>query len=328
MLLLSVIVPVYNVEKYISSCLLSILENDLDPAEYEIIVVDDGSPDKSMEIVNSLTGKYSNIKIHTQKNSGISGARNSGIRLAKGKYILFVDSDDWLKENSLKNLIQLSEKYNLEILEFGIENIKNDLSVVGEFSNSTGYSILNGIDYYRQVRYVNSVFNKIYKNEFIKKAELFFIEKIYVEDFEFNTRAFLQARLVIAIPDLIYKYRQSPNSITRTKDTNRQLKMIEDHILVLKETYKLVLVQNEKSKLEFLNERISFLVVSIFFLMLKNNFSYNEMKTMKKRLQVDGLYLISTPVHQKNKDLFRRTILLKNFSLLAILNKVPKNLLP
>jgi len=324
--LLSVIVPVYNVEKYVSTCLLSILENDLNPADYELIVIDDGSPDKSMDIVRKLAEKWTNILIFTQKNTGISGARNTGIRLAKGKYILFVDSDDWLKENSIKNLVQLSERFDLDILEFGIQKVKNDLSVIGEFSNSSQSMVFNGIDYYNKVRYVNSVFNKLYNREFMIKNTLYFIEKIYVEDFELNTRAFLEAKNVMAIPALIYQYRQSPNSITRTKDKEKKSKMIEDHILVLKETHKLFIRHDNENVALFLGERISFLVVSIFIQLLKNGYSYQEMKSMKQRLESEGLFLLSFPIHQKNKNLLRK-ILLKNFSLLAILNKVSKNLI-
>jgi hypothetical protein len=102
--------------------------------------------------------------------------------------------------------------------------------------------------------------------------------------------------------------------------------MIEDHIIVLKETHKLLSHSNSPTEMEFLHERISFLVVSVFFLMLKNGFSYQEMKSMKIQLLADNLFLISSPVHQKDKNLFRK-LLLKNFSLLAILNKVSKNLI-
>ena len=325
MLLLSVIVPVYNVEKYVATCLLSILENDLQPIDFELIVVDDGSPDKSMTIVRDIAEKWPNVQIYTQKNTGISGARNSGIRLAKGKYILFVDSDDWITGDSLKNLVLLSETHNLDILEFGIQKVTNDFSIVGEFSNTSENAVFSGIDYYKKVRYVNSVFNKLYKKEFILENDLFFIEGIYVEDFELNTRAFLAAKHVMAISDRIYQYRQSPDSITRTIDKGKKLKMLEDHIFVLKETQMLLKMKINWDQKDFLGERISFIVVSIFFFMLKNGFRYAEMKSMKQRLEADGLFLISTPIHQKNKNLFRK-VLLRNFSLLAILNKVSKNL--
>ena len=324
--LLSIIVPVYNVEKYISTCLLSILENDLDASDFELIVVDDGSPDKSMDIVRALAEKWSNIQVFTQKNTGISGARNSGIRLAKGKYILFVDSDDWLKPNTLKKLVQLSEKYNLDILEFGIQKVSNELVIEGEFSIQRQTEVFSGVEYYKNVRYVNSVFNKIYKKDLVINHQLFFIEKIYVEDFEFNTRALLVAKNVMAIPDLIYQYRQSPDSITRTKDKAKKTKMIEDHTIVVKETHKLLGLSKTENEIGFLSERISFLVVSIFYLMLKNGFSYREMKLKKKQLIEEGLFLIANPIHQRDKNLFRK-ILLKNFSLLAILNKVTKNLI-
>ena len=92
---LSIIVPVYNVEPFVEKCLRSLLDQGLDHADYEIIVVDDGSDDRSMEIVRSLT-RDGPIRIHSQPNAGLSAARNAGIRLARGRYLAFVDSDDFV----------------------------------------------------------------------------------------------------------------------------------------------------------------------------------------------------------------------------------------
>jgi len=323
--LLSIIIPVYNVEKYISTCLLSVLENDLEPIDYEIIVVDDESPDNSMTLVNELAVRFSNIRIVSQKNTGISGARNTGIRHAKGNYILFIDSDDWILKESLGKLAALCKEQDLDILEFGIEKRNNDGSVVGSFSASTSREIYTGVEYYKKCRYVNSVFNKVYKRELLIENDLLFTEKIYVEDFELNTRAFLAANRVSAIPDLIYQYRQSPDSITRTKDVSKRKKMIEDHVVVLQKTHQLFQTEKREENRSFLEERMSFLVVSIFYLMLKNNFSYAEMKNMRTRLRENDLYRIEFPVHQKNKNVFRK-LLLKSFSLLALLKNVSKNL--
>jgi len=323
--LLSIIIPVYNVEKYISTCLLSVLENDLEPIDYEIIVVDDESPDNSMTLVNELAVRFSNIRIVSQKNTGISGARNTGIRHAKGNYILFIDSDDWILKESLGKLAALCKEQDLDILEFGIEKRNNDGSVVGSFSASTSGEIYTGVEYYKKCRYVNSVFNKVYKRELLIENDLLFTEKIYVEDFELNTRAFLAANRVSAIPDLIYQYRQSPDSITRTKDVSKRKKMIEDHVVVLQKTHQLFQTEKREENRSFLEERMSFLVVSIFYLMLKNNFSYAEMKNMRTRLRENDLYRIEFPVHQKNKNVFRK-LLLKSFSLLALLKNVSKNL--
>ena len=320
---LSIIIPVYNVEKYILMCLRSVLENNLREEDFEIIVVDDESPDGSIAIVRQVTAGFPNIRIISQQNTGISGARNTGIRNAQGRFIMFIDSDDWIKPDSLLNMLCLCEDSDLDILEFGIEKRNNDGSVGGTFSASTNGNVLNGTDYYKQIRYVNSVFNKIYRREFVETHQLFFTEKIYVEDFEMNTRAFLAAKHVMAIPDIVYQYRQSDNSITRTSDAGKKKKMIDDHVVVLQKTDALYRVQTEPEKQAFLGERMSFLVVSIFYLMLKNQYTFEEMKEMRKELKHQEIYHIDFPVHQKNKNVFRK-ILLKNFTLLSLLRNLSR----
>jgi len=299
------------------------MENNLRHEDFEIIVVDDESPDGSMSIVREVTAGFPNIQIISQQNTGISGARNTGIRNAQGRFIMFIDSDDWIKPDSLLQMVRLCEDSELDILEFGIEKRNIDGSPGGMFSTSTNGNVLSGTHYYKQIRYVNSVFNKIYRREFVEDHRLFFAEKIYVEDFELNTRAFLAAKRVMAISDRVYQYRQSDNSITRTSDAGKKKKMIDDHVVVLQKTDALYRAESEPEKLAFLGERMSFLVVSIFYLMLKNHYSFDEMKEMRKELSLKGIYHINFPVHQKNKNVFRK-ILQKNFTLLSILRNLSR----
>lgn len=323
---LSVIVPVYNVEAYIDQCLGSILENDLRPEEFEVVVVDDESPDRSLERVAEWQKKFPNLKVVSQKNTGISGARNTGLRNAEGEFILFVDSDDWLASGSLRHLLRLADHLELDILEFGIEKVGPKGEHLGKFSNGTQGKVSNGIRYYKECRYVNSVFNKVYRRSFLLQHQLFFIEKIYVEDFELNTRAFLKAGRVAGIPDQVYKYRQSPNSITRSADLGKKQKMIADHVTVLAHTKLLFTQTQDEAQKAFLGERMSFLVVSIFHLMMKMNAPWSELKAMKEQLEAKDLYQISYPIHQRNKEFFRKVIR-RNFRLLALLKKLSNRLL-
>lgn len=323
---LSVVVPVYNVERYIKTCLESILNNGLDQSRFEIVVVDDESPDQSMREVERLAAQNPGIRMVRQKNTGISGARNAGIKQASGTFILFVDSDDWLEAGALEQMLDMARSENLDVLEFGIRKVTNDGAQKGTFSTSSQGAVYSGIAYYNRVRYVNSVFNKLYRKSLLDESKIRFIEKIYVEDFEFNTRVFLEAKRVKAIPDLWYQYRQSPNSITRTKDQDRKRKMIHDHIVVLEATSTLWKQGGSDERLSFLGERMSFLVVSVFYLMLKSKHTYSELKAMRAELEKKGIYEISYPIHQKNKDLFRK-MMVKNFALLALVQKVSNNLI-
>ena len=117
---LSIIVPVYNVEKYIRPCIESIFRQGLDDADYEVIIVNDGTKDRSMEMIADIIAAHQNIAVINQENQGLSVARNNGIKVAKGEYILMPDPDDLLIENSLKPLLEkaLETKVDLVVADF------------------------------------------------------------------------------------------------------------------------------------------------------------------------------------------------------------------
>ena len=115
---LSIIIPVYNVEKYISRCLESLCHQSLSQNDYEILIVNDGSTDNSVAIANQYVDKYANFKLIDKENGGVGSARNKGIAEAKGNYIYFIDPDDYLATNLLKILLDYADNYSLEILTF------------------------------------------------------------------------------------------------------------------------------------------------------------------------------------------------------------------
>ena len=113
----SIIVPIYNVEKYIHKCIDSILSQTF--TDFELILVDDGSPDKCGEICEQYALKDNRIKVVHKENGGLSDARNAGIDVASGKYIYFIDSDDWISPNSIISLLNFAEDNQCEIVQGG-----------------------------------------------------------------------------------------------------------------------------------------------------------------------------------------------------------------
>ncbi|MBQ2209990.1 MAG: glycosyltransferase, partial [Prevotella sp.] len=113
---LSIIVPVYNVEKYIRPCIESIFKQGLDDADYEVIIINDGTKDRSMEMIADIISQHDNIKVINQENLSLSVARNNGIDIAEGEYILMPDSDDLLIENSLKPLLKKALKTKVDLI--------------------------------------------------------------------------------------------------------------------------------------------------------------------------------------------------------------------
>ena len=125
---LSIIVPMYNAEKYIETCLDSILNSNLSKKDYEIIIVNDGSKDKSPEIAKTYASQYSNIIYLNQENQGQSTARNNGIKNCNGEYVWFVDADDAIERDLLKILKLLSENPNIDILGIQLKDVNEDYS--------------------------------------------------------------------------------------------------------------------------------------------------------------------------------------------------------
>ncbi len=123
--ILSIIIPVYNVADYIGDCLTSCQDQDLDCGQYEIICVNDGSTDNSLDVLKTFAEKHDNIKIISKENGGVSSARNAGIEAAAGKYIWFIDSDDFIKKNCLKPLLQALEDHAAGQCVFNFEETKS-----------------------------------------------------------------------------------------------------------------------------------------------------------------------------------------------------------
>ncbi len=312
----SIIVPLYNVGSYIKSCIDSVIQQDMDDA-VQIIMVDDGSSDDSLAIAKGLALEYHTITVISQENKGLGGARNTGLLNAEGEYVLFLDADDVLAANSLSKLIEIADQNQAEILEFSAKGINAEGQTVYHISNKTT-SPKNGRAYYLAVRYMNSACNKLYHLNFLKKYHLFFKERIFIEDFEFNTRVFANAERVVAT-DLVGAYfLQTPLSITRNNDASKITKMQSDISQVIKITADLRDQYEGKAYHSFFSERLSFLTTTLFYQLFKRRASYDEVIKLKKELISQNQFFCDHPIFDKKKNLFRM-IILKNLSIYPLL---------
>jgi glycosyltransferase involved in cell wall biosynthesis len=320
---ISVIIPMYKVEKYIEKCIGSVFNQGLNENDFEIVIVDDQSPDNSLAVAQELTSAKSNVTIISQGNKGLGGARNTGVLNATGTYLLFLDSDDWLLPNVLEKLLQIAETDDLDVLEFAAQGVSVTGDVTYVISKSS--PVLNsGFDYYNTIRYMNSACNKLYKRTFLLQHKLFFLERIFIEDFEFNTRAFAQLEKVRATTVVGAQFLQSPNSITRNTDAAKKEKMVKDIILVLQKTKECSQIKGavaNKNATTFFNERISFIVVTLFIQLLKNKNSFLEIKQVRQQLRDQGLYGVNHKVFDRKKNLFR-IVLLKNFLIFRFVHRI------
>jgi len=175
---ISFIIPVYNVEKYIGKAMMSIIDDNWGKYKYEIIVVDDESPDNSITVVKEIKTRHpdSIIKIISQKNKGLGGARNTGLENAEGDYIFFLDSDDYILKNTFRNLLELAYEKQLDVLEFGAIRVDEEYKQIDEiFINTTNNNIYTGEHYVNIINFANSACNKIYNREFLIRQNILFI---------------------------------------------------------------------------------------------------------------------------------------------------------
>lgn len=226
--MISVIVPVYNVGLYLNQCIDSILKQTY--RDLEILLIDDGSPDRCKEICDEYAKKDHRIRLFHTENKGLSAARNLGLREAKGEYIGFVDSDDWIEPNMYENLLRQIEKTNTDI---------STCAVWSEYMNSKEvYSINNavfvGLESVRALIYCinNGAWNKLYKSKCW--AGIFFPEGYSHEDVATIYKVFLNARSISCIPDPLYHYRIRDKSITHIWSMNNLM----DYWIVFYDRYK------------------------------------------------------------------------------------------
>lgn len=204
----------YNVELYIERCLMSCLKQDIPYEDYEIVVVNDGSPDGSLQIAERIAKDSNNITIISQPNGGLSAARNTGLSVAKGDYVWFVDSDDWIKENCLGRLLEQLYNQNLEALAICAANHLEGKDI-RRFSFQEN-EVIKGVDAMLKGKCVCCAPFTIYKRDFLKDNNLSFYKGIFHEDNEFTYRAYYFLERLGYTNDILYFVYQNPNSITRS----------------------------------------------------------------------------------------------------------------
>lgn len=231
--LLSIVIPVYNVEKYIKQCLNSLVIQDL--TEIEIILIDDGSTDSSGKICDEYSKKYSSIKVYHQKNGGRSSARNLGIQVATSTWITFVDSDDLVTNDYIDTLKSILYKSNIDIIIFKYRkfrqnrikpNINNNLVTLNKISSKEAYMSLG------DETFGCYLWNKIYKKKLFKDI-LFPLGRNF-EDMDTLYKVYNSSHEFYVLNKVLYLYRQREDSLVYTITFKNK----EDRIQALYDIYK------------------------------------------------------------------------------------------
>ncbi|MDR2570123.1 MAG: glycosyltransferase [Oscillospiraceae bacterium] len=227
---ISVIIPVYNAEKYLIKCLESIIRQTIGMSNLEIIIVNDGSTDESLQIIEKYKQKYSNIVLLNQENMGLGAARNNALELTTGEYIAFIDSDDHLPKDAYLNLYNAAENGSIDIVAGKLacifeDSSLNDVKLNKLFSNNEDAILLNDKSEIRFIEFIKhcQVVHKICKRELIMENDLRFPENMLIEDIPFTTPLYMLAKSIKVINKVVYNYIRHENSIVGIYKMNKRL---------------------------------------------------------------------------------------------------------
>ena len=277
-MLISLIIPVYNVEFFLEKCLNSIFSQEIDELLYEVIIVNDGSTDKSLSICEKFQSEYSNVILINQENKGLSGARNSGMSVASGEYVWFIDSDDWITDKSIQSIISVVESKNPDVIALGSGDYINNENILRYDLNICRENNYSTIEYLKWSNFEVGIVIYVIKRDFLISHNFSFYEGIYHEDNEFTYRLIYEINSIEYISDIIYVVNLREGSITRSINSKRSYDLLIVCNVLNDYVQKKVLA---KDKIIFIN-LISMLFNSALFNI--KDFDYSVRKQFEKEI--------------------------------------------
>lgn len=215
----SIIMPVYRVEQYIKKAVSSVLSQCFH--DYEVLIIDDGSDDGSISVVQSMIRSHSNFRICRKENGGLASARNLGLALASGEYILFLDSDDWFMEDFFNKLDALLQRTHPDILYFnGVKDIESGTELLRSIRLEANF--LTGLEYMdiciRKKEWISVVWLGAYRRSFLQEHHIRFAEGFIHEDDNFSIQCLQSAKRILYLDEKWYHYRIRADSIMKSKN--------------------------------------------------------------------------------------------------------------
>lgn len=283
-MLITVIVPVYNTGKYIEKCVISLINQTY--SNIEILLIDDGSTDDSAKECKKLLSLDKRISYYLKENGGLADARNFGLKLASGEYVIFLDSDDWFEKDLIMNYYNLLNQNHLDVVVQGF-------TIELEVENSIVYNKMNEEQIFKEKIYdgiialeekglFNSACNKIYKLSIIKDNEIYFKKDgMPAEDLLFNCEYFTFIKSMAYIPSCSYHYIKREVETLTTKYIIDYDKKIMDYHKARKKMY-LMLNIDDADRIILLNNSLSFYVLTVF----TNIYRYNCPLSKKEKINI------------------------------------------
>ena len=287
---LSIIIPVYNVEKYLEKCLQSVIRQDISENDYEIIVINDGSTDQSAEIIERFAKIHANIKPIEKRNGGVSSARNAGLRIAQGEYLLFIDSDDFIKEFCLNDLLSFAKETKADLVQYECNIVRNDEVIsqpefVFEKRSFADTEEFLKTCYFSKYVWHVEMWRFLFKRNLITDNRISFNEEITMgEDQLFSIEAISKAEKTAYYPEKIYNYLTRTGSAMNTFSYKQAVSQLKTGFEIKKISDSKI---NKKSiESLFYNRFINIFVIYQYIDRIFGDKSIkNPVKTIKKDIQ-------------------------------------------
>lgn len=288
---LSIIVPVYNCDNYIAKCLTSILDQEGFDEICELIIVDDGSTDKSLEIISGFKLLFPQILVLKSLHKGLSCARNLGLSRATGDYVFFIDSDDWISVGSINCIIKAIEDSCPDILLF---NIKKRYSSGKERNLNfhlpkTNSKLMSCVDYISNYIILSAAWQGVYSRKLIVENQILFPEGLLSEDDYFVVELFSKADRIYYFNRDVYYYYQRPESITNSGNGEHNYKLIFDKLAIFEGLSRFVILVSEDRQ-QGLQRKLHYLALDILRLAIRKSLSKDQVDEILSRLTKIGYY--------------------------------------
>ena len=290
---LSIIIPVYNAEQYLKKCLESVFQQNLKLEDFEVICINDGSTDKTQQILEEFQKKYTNIILENQENFGEAISRNKAIFLSKGEYITFLDSDDYYDALTLSKALQIIASQNLDILYLKMNHISEDYQFIQSLPNLSENEILSGLKHERRPFPAT-----IYKKSVIGEIQ-FPLNIIVGPDSVFNALVQSKAKRVSFSSDLVYNYLVRPNSLSKKAITEEGYQGFINAIHILDEYKNQHFSPENKEAQQYFDKVILVFVTRIVELHILPNLYQPKYKELKKLLSEKGYWHLAKTIAEK-----------------------------
>ncbi len=299
---LSIIIALYNTEAYIEKCIRSIYsENGLSYDAFEIIVINDGSTDNSQSIVEKLQKDFSNLILINKDNGGQSSARNMGFKVAKGKYIFCLDSDDSLDPDELLKALEYCNNNDLDMLPIFYHSFNENFELIAQKKDTYEVqdNVINGGEFLYRYVISGSMWRYFYRTSILRKYNLFLTEGIFHEDEEFVIKFLSYTKRITYRKHLVYNHLVRGDSTVNKRDKKHRLKLLNDITTVI-DHLKQHLDNFDKGSLQYIGitKKIEQLCVSLFLRMKNDDLHFDEIKYFVDKLTTLELY----PLKIENLD--------------------------